>query len=105
MAQDQEAVASHPSAQPTDSNNDPLAIKDEDAPEDRDGTASDTSADEQMAASKNRDPDRPKRRKARRACAACQRAHLTCSMFLSASAEILLSQIKFMLVDFNSHHR
>lgn len=28
-----------------------------------------------------KDPSRPKRKKARRACFACQRAHLTCGMF------------------------
>lgn len=30
------------------------------------------------AASNARDPSRPRRKKARRACMACQRAHLTC---------------------------
>lgn len=30
-----------------------------------------------------KDPNRPKRKKARRACYACQRAHLTCGMYLS----------------------
>lgn len=34
--------------------------------------------DKPTAASKSKDPSRPKRKKARRACAACQRAHLTC---------------------------
>jgi len=29
-----------------------------------------------------KDPLRPRRKKARRACFACQRAHLTCGMFL-----------------------
>ena len=28
-----------------------------------------------------KDPSRPRRKKARRACYACQRAHLTCGMF------------------------
>jgi transcription activator of gluconeogenesis len=28
-----------------------------------------------------KDPQRPRRKKARRACHACQRAHLTCGMF------------------------
>lgn len=31
----------------------------------------------------NKDPNRVKRKKARRACENCQRAHLTCSKFLS----------------------
>ena len=30
-----------------------------------------------------KDPNRPRRKKARRACFACQRAHLTCGMYLS----------------------
>jgi hypothetical protein len=29
----------------------------------------------------SKDPGRPRRKKARRACHACQRAHLTCGMF------------------------
>jgi len=29
-----------------------------------------------------KDPNRPRRKKARRACFACQRAHLTCGMYL-----------------------
>lgn len=33
----------------------------------------------QKAASNAKDPQRPRRKKARRACFACQRAHLTCS--------------------------
>lgn len=33
---------------------------------------------EKKPSSKSKDPSRPKRKKARRACAACQRAHLTC---------------------------
>jgi hypothetical protein len=32
-----------------------------------------------------KDPLRPRRKKARRACFACQRAHLTCGMFTSAT--------------------
>ena len=32
-----------------------------------------------------KDPSRPRRKKARRACFACQRAHLTCGMFRLAS--------------------
>lgn len=33
-----------------------------------------------------KDPLRPRRKKARRACYACQRAHLTCGKFLSMSS-------------------
>ena len=32
--------------------------------------------------SNSKDPNRPRRKKARRACFACQRAHLTCGMWL-----------------------
>jgi hypothetical protein len=32
-------------------------------------------------ASNAKDPSRPRRKKARRACYACQRAHLTCGMW------------------------
>jgi len=36
-----------------------------------------------------KDPLRPKRKKAKRACSACQRAHLTCGMyFLPTSCQI-----------------
>ncbi len=37
-----------------------------------------------------KDPLRPRRKKARRACFACQRAHLTCGMFFSV---LLLSSV------------
>jgi len=39
---------------------------------------SDQSNDAPSVALKSKDPNRPKRKKARRACYACQRAHLTC---------------------------
>jgi hypothetical protein len=32
-----------------------------------------------------KDPTRPRRKKARRACFACQRAHLTCGTYMSSS--------------------
>ena len=38
----------------------------------------------------NKDPNRIKRKKARRACENCQRAHLTCSKFLTHLVPILL---------------
>lgn len=42
-----------------------------------------TTQDAQKPASNNsKDPSRPRRKKARRACFACQRAHLTCGMLL-----------------------
>lgn len=37
-------------------------------------------------ASNSKDPSRPRRKKARRACFACQRAHLTCGLFFPALA-------------------
>jgi hypothetical protein len=42
--------------------------------------SSDTPNGQAMSSSK--DPQRPRRKKARRACFACQRAHLTCGKFL-----------------------
>ena len=38
----------------------------------------------------NKDPNRIKRKKARRACENCQRAHLTCSKFLVFHKNLLL---------------
>lgn len=35
-----------------------------------------------------KDPNRPRRKKARRACFACQRAHLTCGMYLPRSSRV-----------------
>ncbi|OAK96744.1 transcription activator of gluconeogenesis [Phaeosphaeriaceae sp. SRC1lsM3a] len=43
-----------------------------------DGSPSQKSANGQKSASNSKDPLRPRRKKARRACFACQRAHLTC---------------------------
>jgi len=39
-----------------------------------------TNGTDKMSFTKSKDPSRPKRKKARRACFACQRAHLTCGM-------------------------
>lgn len=36
------------------------------------------------SASNSKDPSRPRRKKARRACFACQRAHLTCGLFVQS---------------------
>lgn len=39
--------------------------------------------EKKMTAANAKDPNRPRRKKARRACFACQRAHLTCgTLFL-----------------------
>lgn len=38
--------------------------------------------DGKKSTSNSKDPNRPRRKKARRACFACQRAHLTCGMFI-----------------------
>lgn len=43
-------------------------------------TNGDSKADRKAANAK--DPSRPRRKKARRACFACQRAHLTCGMMI-----------------------
>ena len=40
----------------------------------------------QSSKSNAKDPGRPRRKKARRACFACQRAHLTCGMKHAADA-------------------
>lgn len=37
-----------------------------------------------------KDPLRPRRKKARRACFACQRAHLTCGMFAFLQTKVIL---------------
>ncbi|KAL9060638.1 MAG: hypothetical protein Q9162_000589 [Coniocarpon cinnabarinum] len=74
MTQDQEPVTSPHSTRSSDSKNNSF-VKEETHP-----NGGDSASDEdQMAAAKDRDPNRPKRRKAKKACAACQRAHLTCS--------------------------
>jgi hypothetical protein len=38
-----------------------------------------------------KDPLRPRRKKARRACFACQRAHLTCGKYIYVSISVLFS--------------
>jgi hypothetical protein len=43
-----------------------------------DGSPEQKTASGQKSASNAKDPLRPRRKKARRACFACQRAHLTC---------------------------
>lgn len=44
--------------------------------------------DSSNAAPMTRDPSRPKRKKARRACHACQRAHLTCGTYITSEKQI-----------------
>lgn len=46
----------------------------------RNGSAGVKMGNGQKSASSSKDPSRPRRKKARRACFACQRAHLTCGM-------------------------
>lgn len=48
------------------------------------------SKDPPNAAVMARDPLRPKRKKARRACHACQRAHLTCGMCTNSSRQYIV---------------
>ena len=44
-----------------------------------------------------KDPLRPRRKKARRACFACQRAHLTCGMF----AFLRMKSLAFLCISFH----
>lgn len=46
--------------------------------------------DDKIKKAANKDPNRIKRKKARRACENCQRAHLTCSKSLPPSATMFL---------------
>jgi hypothetical protein len=46
-----------------------------------DGSPPQKSSNGQKPASNSKDPLRPRRKKARRACFACQRAHLTCGEY------------------------
>lgn len=48
------------------------------------------------AASNAKDPNRPRRKKARRACFACQRAHLTCGMYLSTFPSSLFEPLSYL---------
>lgn len=53
-----------------------------------------------------KDPLRPRRKKARRACFACQRAHLTCGMFsYSSDEEDLLLVLLLTSVNIGSSFR
>lgn len=49
----------------------------------------------QKPSSNAKDPSRPRRKKARRACFACQRAHLTCGASLSLSSEMSRLTVEF----------
>lgn len=53
-------------------------LDDDMAAEETAGSPSQKSANGQKAGANAKDPMRPRRKKARRACFACQRAHLTC---------------------------
>ena len=55
-------------------------IKDENGEQAKDGSA------QKKTAANAKDPSRPRRKKARRACYACQRAHLTCGKTPLSSA-------------------
>lgn len=46
-----------------------------------DGDASPRPASNGQKSTNSKDPSRPRRKKARRACLACQRAHLTCGTY------------------------
>lgn len=47
-----------------------------------------SSSNGQPAKSNAKDPSRPRRKKARRACFACQRAHLTCGKSITTLPEV-----------------
>jgi hypothetical protein len=52
---------------------------------------------------KSNDPSRPRRKKARRACFACQRAHLTCGMYSSFSSltlDITVATVSVFTINF-----
>ena len=72
--------ASESSSHPQDGQGN-AAVKQEDHPTEIESLSGQSDADDTMVSSKSKDPSKPKRKKARRACAACQRAHLTCGMF------------------------
>ena len=52
------------------------------------GQAYNDNNDKPSAKSNAKDPSRPRRKKARRACFACQRAHLTCGMYSTQPARL-----------------
>ena len=66
---------------------------------------SELSGDDTMAASKARDPSKPKRKKAKRACAACQRAHLTCSELEILPCHCLNSEFALPLANYQAPTR
>lgn len=53
-------------------------------------------------ASNAKDPLRPRRKKARRACYACQRAHLTCGKHTKLDTWSLINQVGFHHADSNN---
>jgi len=53
--------------------------------EDKSPTKSQDDSEARAKKAAAKDPDRPRRKKARRACQACQRAHLTCGKSVSTS--------------------
>ncbi|KAF2713455.1 transcription activator of gluconeogenesis [Pleomassaria siparia CBS 279.74] len=57
---------------------DDMAVEQKSEPRDGDASPSLKTVNGQKSASNAKDPLRPRRKKARRACFACQRAHLTC---------------------------
>lgn len=64
-----------------------------------------TAQNDGSAPKKNsKDPQRPRRKKARRACFACQRAHLTCGMFIYPSFCLILLLL-FCVVSILIHRR
>ncbi|KAI9724204.1 MAG: Transcriptional regulator of nonfermentable carbon utilization [Chrysothrix sp. TS-e1954] len=81
------------SPQPQDGSRNASLKREENANEDQ--SNSEQSGDEDMASSKSKDPSRPKRKKARRACSPCQRAHLTCTSSNPLVAPVTTHQATF----------
>lgn len=81
MSPDVEDVSSpEPGAEQDDAGT--MADEDNKAAADEKSPTHKTNASSQPASKSNaKDPSRPRRKKARRACFACQRAHLTCGEF------------------------
>lgn len=61
---------------------------------DRDSTGGSPDQKKGNTKSNAKDPLRPRRKKARRACFACQRAHLTCGEYFLVPGHFSLSKVK-----------
>ena len=66
--------------------------------EEKNGDQSKDGSQQKKASSNTKDPSRPRRKKARRACYACQRAHLTCGSFLSSWGSVMIHTLTAVLI-------